>query len=71
MSEAELAPFFDSADPQFIDPETLSAADQDRLSVAKFNFQFVNADGSRGVHNSFYSRSALDIAESIVNDLSP
>ena len=64
-----LALFFDSANASFVDPETLSAADQTRLSTAKFNFQFVGADGSRGVHNPTLARDALDVAEEIITDL--
>ncbi len=65
-----LAPIFDSESDMFIDPETLSEEDQARLAVAKFNYKFVNADGSRGVHNSFYARAALDVADAIIADLS-
>ena len=64
-----LAPFFDATSTSFIDPTTLSEADQARLSTAKFDYQFVNADGSRGVHNSFYAEAALDVAEAIVAEL--
>ncbi len=64
-----LAPIFDVASDLFIDPETLSEADQTRLATAKFNFQFVGADGSRGVHNPALASGALDVAERIVNDL--
>lgn len=66
-----LAAYFDSANPSYIDPLTLSDTDQSRLSTARFNYQFVNADGSVGVHNPSYADDALDIAESIVVDLAP
>ncbi len=66
---ASLAPFFDSESGSYIDPESLSAEDQNRLGVAKFNYQFVDGDASVGVHNSTYARAALDIAEQIVTDL--
>jgi len=65
-----LAVYFDSSSSSYIDPSSLSAADQNRLDVAEFNYSFVNADGSRGVHNPVNARQALDIAESIVNSLS-
>ena len=39
------------------------------MATAKFNFQFVGADGSRGVHNPALARGALDVAEQIINDL--
>ena len=64
-----LAPVFDSASASFIDSETMSATDQTRLSIAKFNFQFVGADGSHGVHNPALARGALDVAEEIITDL--
>ncbi len=64
-----LAPFFDVSSTSFIDADTLSAVDQARLATAKFDFQFVAADGSNGVHNPALSRGALDVAEQIVNDL--
>ena len=64
-----LAPVFDAASASFIDSETLNAADQARLTTAKFNFQFVGADGSIGVHNPALARGALDVAEQIINEL--
>lgn len=64
-----LAPVFDASSESFIEAETLSTADQTRLATAKFNFQFVGADGSRGVHNPALARGALDVAEQIINDL--
>lgn len=67
---AALAPFFDDSSDSYIDPESLGAEDQERLATAKFNFQFVNADGSRGVHNPVYADAALDVAEAIIADLS-
>ena len=66
-----LAPVFDASSESFIDPETLSAADQARLATAKFNFQYVGADGSRGVHNPALARGALDVSEQLVGELSP
>jgi len=66
---ATLSPFFDADSASFIDKDTLSAADQVRYDTADFNFKFVGADGSQGVHNSFYAGALLDIAETILNDL--
>lgn len=67
-----LAPFFDATSDQFIDPEdaNLSADDQARLASAAFNFHFVQEDKSNGVHNSFYARAALDVADEVTADLS-
>ncbi len=64
-----LAPTFDAESATFIDPESLSTADQARLATAKFNFEFVRADGSLGVHNPALAQGALDVAEQIINDL--
>ena len=65
-----LAVYFDSTNASYIDSTTLSEADQARLSAAAFNYSFVNADGSRGVHNVTYAEALLTIAEEIVADLS-
>lgn len=64
-----LAPVFDAMSASFIDPETLGEGDQVLLSTAKFNYQFVDADGSRGVHNPTLARGALDVAEEIIGNL--
>ena len=64
-----LAPYFDTASELFVDPEMLDEAMQTALSAAKFNYQYVSADGSRGVHNPTYARAALATAESIITNL--
>jgi predicted CXXCH cytochrome family protein len=64
-----LAPFFDATSTSYIDPTTLSEADATKLSTAKFDYEFVNADGSRGVHNAVYAIAALTVAEGIVASL--
>jgi len=64
-----LAGYFDAANAAYIDPATLSEEDQARLTTAKFNFQFVEADGSVGVHNSRYAEAVLEVAEEIVAEL--
>lgn len=66
---AALAPLFDATSPTYIDPATLSEADAARLATAKFNYQFVAADGSRGVHNPAYANAVLEVAEEIVSPL--
>ena len=63
------APFFDAASASYLDPAALSEADQTKLATAKFNWQFVSADGSRGVHNPSYARAALDVVDGILTDL--
>ncbi len=67
---AALAPYFDVEDALYIDPAGLDEADALLLANAKFNYQFVGADGSSGVHNPTNARAALDVAESIVATLS-
>lgn len=67
---AALAPYFDSTNASYIDATTLSEADQASLATAKFDYQFVNADGSRGVHNAEYADAALSVAESVIAALS-
>ena len=64
-----LAPRFDSENDLFIDPASLSEAEAQQLAIAKFNFQFIGADGSRGVHNPTLARGALDVAEEIIGEL--
>ncbi len=64
-----LSPFFDADNPSFIDKNTLTIEDQLRYETAQFNFKYVEADGSQGVHNASYARALLDIAETILNDL--
>lgn len=66
---AALAPRFDPESPSFIDPSSLNEGDRTRLSTAKFDFEFVGADGSRGVHNEKYARALLDVTESIVSEM--
>ncbi len=64
-----LAPFFDPSDPSYIDPATLPSGDIDRYNVAKFNYEFVEADSSHGVHNLAYARRLLQISQSILTSL--
>jgi len=67
-----LAPFFLSGDPRYIDPDSLDT-DEARatLESARFNFRFVETDGSLGVHNPSYAGQLLTIAETIVAELRP
>jgi len=66
---AQLGPYFTSGSPSFIDPATLNAADLARYNVAKFDWEFVTADKSRGVHNVEYTEQLLAIALDIVQGL--
>ncbi len=60
---AVLATYFDSADPNFVDRALLTPAEQAEYDIAKFNYQFVLADASQGVHNGMYVRALLTEAE--------
>lgn len=62
----ELAPYFDSHSDQYIDPGSLSESERSRYDVAKFNYQFVDADGSQGIHNSTVARVALQTSKRII-----
>lgn len=64
-----MAGYFDATNAAYIDPATLSEADAARLATAKFNYQFANADGSRGVHNATYSDAILEVSEGIIAEL--
>lgn len=68
---AALAPRFDATSDSYIDPATLNEADAALLATAKFDFQFVGADGSRGVHNPSYASALLEAAETIVQQVAP
>ncbi|MCF7669650.1 MAG: cytochrome c3 family protein [Verrucomicrobia bacterium] len=66
---AALAPYFNEDSEQYIDPAQLSAADQEKLQIAEFNYHYVEADGSLGVHNKNNASEALDVADTIVGEL--
>jgi len=64
-----LSPRFDEESDVFISTNGLSDDQKAQLAVARFNFQYVEADGSLGVHNPTNADAALGIAEQIVTDL--
>lgn len=66
---ANLAPSFDPHDPRYV-PPPVTVADRERYNVAKFNYLFVQADASQGVHNAAYARTLLEVAQSIMGSLS-
>jgi predicted CXXCH cytochrome family protein len=66
-----LAGYFDPRSSDYIDPSTLNAAQQQQLQVAQFNYEFVTADKSVGVHNASNARTSLTIAEDIIKTLRP
>jgi predicted CXXCH cytochrome family protein len=63
---AALAPRFTAGSDSYIDPATLSEQDRALLQAARFNYLFVGADGSDGVHNPAYADALLSAAERIV-----
>jgi predicted CXXCH cytochrome family protein len=58
-----LAHYFDPDDQLYVDPGTLGAQDLARYEVAKFDYEFVQADRSFGVHNALFARRLLEEAE--------
>jgi predicted CXXCH cytochrome family protein len=64
-----LAPFFTSGSPQYIDPTTLTPDQKAQYDIAKFNWQLVGAEGSRGVHNRDYARHLLEVSQTILAGL--
>ncbi len=67
-----LAPYFRSSSERYIDPASLdSDADRATLETARFNYRFVETDGSLGVHNPAYADQLLTIAEQLLAELAP
>lgn len=54
-----IAPYFDPNEPDYIDPATLPPPEQEQYWIAKFNYDMVVADRSRGSHNPGYARALL------------
>ena len=52
---ADIAPYFDPEDPLYIDPSGLSPEELAEYNIAKFNYEFVEADKSYGSHNAEYA----------------
>jgi predicted CXXCH cytochrome family protein len=59
-----IAPYFDPASPEYINPATLPPTQLSRYQRARFNFELVQADRSYGSHNPPYLRALLDQTES-------
>jgi predicted CXXCH cytochrome family protein len=59
---AQVSPYLTPGDPKYIDPSTLSGDALRKYQVAKFNFDFVTADMSGGVHNENYAEHLLDVS---------
>lgn len=64
-----LGPYFDAESGSYLDPASLSEEDALRLATAKFNYLFIEAEGSRGVHNAVYADAVLDVAEGIIAEM--
>jgi predicted CXXCH cytochrome family protein len=64
-----LAPYFTSGSPLYIDPATLTPDQLKRYNIAKFNYQLVGGDGSKGVHNHDYVAHLLDVSQTILGAL--
>ena len=63
---AGIAPYFDPADPLYVDPSTLTPAELAQYEIAKFNYEFVIADRSFGSHNAGYARALLTETETFL-----
>ena len=63
---ATLARYLDPGDPLYFDPlvSPRKREEMDQYQIAKFNYDFVAADGSYGSHNAIYARAVLSEAES-------
>ena len=55
--------YFDPGDPLYVDPSSLSPEELDQYEIAKFDFEFVQADKSFGSHNGDYARAMLTEVE--------
>jgi predicted CXXCH cytochrome family protein len=60
---AEIAHYLDPGDPLYVDPESLTPEQLAQYEIAKFDYEFVTADRSRGSHNAGYARALLAEAE--------
>ena len=49
--------------PLYVDPATLGPAELVRYNIAKFDYEFVQADRSFGAHNANFARRLLEEAE--------
>lgn len=60
---AVIAHYFDPGDPLYVDPSTLTPAELAQYEIARFNYEFVQADQSFGSHNGDYARAMLTETE--------
>jgi hypothetical protein len=60
---ATIARYLDPDDPLYVDPATLSPEELEQYNIAKFDYEFVSADGSGGAHNARFARRLLEEAE--------
>ena len=65
----EVSAYFDPGSEKYVDPERISEESSTRYDVAKFNYHFVDADGSYGIHNSANAKVALRTAKRIMEAL--
>jgi predicted CXXCH cytochrome family protein len=60
---ATIAAYFDPGNPHYVDPNDLTPEELAEYEIAKFNYEFVQADRSFGSHNPNYGRAALNETE--------
>ena len=70
MRLAFIARYFDPGDILYVDPASLSGSALAEYEVARFNYEFVKADKSSGVHNAPYTRALLHEVETYF-DITP
>jgi predicted CXXCH cytochrome family protein len=58
-----LSRYLDPADPLYVNPATLTSEQLDQYYIARFDYEFVAADGSYGGHNAAFARVLLTEAE--------
>jgi len=60
---AAIARYLDEGNALYVDPATLGQEELQRYTIAKFNYELVNADRSFGAHNAPFARKLLEEAE--------
>jgi len=65
----EVGAYFDQNNPAYIQPDGLSENQRAKYDVAVFNYKFVKADSSLGIHNPANTKVALRTARKILESL--
>lgn len=65
----EVSVYFDLNSEKYVDPDMIPGESSTQYKVAKFNYQYVDADGSHGIHNPANAKVALRTAKRILESL--